>query len=214
MPVLVGGKPPKKRFNIKGEWIAIGLGLPALLVMFAIATAPDEKPKPRESVSQPQASPPPVAAAPPVATPVAAPQPDGIGVSRAAVQSIFEQSQIGFKFEQSSDVQGQSRVIGESPNGLAFVELIGPSSNLTNATIVIGFPSDDQQARMLSAAYILGFIKNAAPEWTDGNDWVAKNMAALTNGSATETSTTFADKKARLILVREMGLFTLSIKPN
>jgi len=43
MPVLVGGKPPKKPFRIKGEWLAIGLGVPALLMMLVIANSPEKK---------------------------------------------------------------------------------------------------------------------------------------------------------------------------
>ncbi|MEO1208893.1 MAG: hypothetical protein AAFX78_05045 [Cyanobacteria bacterium J06638_20] len=46
MPVLVGGKPPKKKKpKIKAEWWAIGLGIPALLVMLAIASLDEPVPE-------------------------------------------------------------------------------------------------------------------------------------------------------------------------
>lgn len=210
MPVLVGGKPPKRRFNIKGEWIAIGLGLPALLVMFAIINAQDEDPKSRETVSQPQSIPSPVVAS----TPVAAPQPDGIGVSRAAVQSMFEQPDIGFSFETVTPVRGQPRVMGTSPNKLAVIELIGPPNELVSATIMVGVPSDDNGARMMNVAYTIGFIKNAAPQWTNGNEWFQENLTAILNSSSNEASTTFAGNRAELTVLREMSTFTLTIKPN
>lgn len=210
MPVLVGGKPPKKRFNIKGEWIAIGLGLPLLLVMVVGVVSEDDAPRQRETVSQPQSAPAPVVAS----TPVAAPQPDGIGVSRAAVQSMFEQPDIGFRFETVTPVRGQPRVMGTAPNGLAFIELIGSPQELVSATIVVGIPNDDEEARMMNVAYTIGFIKNAAPQWTNGNDWFPANLTSLVNGSSDKASATFAGKRAELTVLREMSTFTLTIKPN
>jgi len=183
-------------------------------------TAPKSEPPSTTASPQPVVvASPATTAAPPSPSVAPSPTPQvvrspGIGVSRTAIQSIFEQSEIGFTFESSSSVASQPRVMGTSRNRLATIELIGPSSELVSASILIGIPNDDTQARNLNVAYTLGFIKHAAPEWIDGPTWFNDQIVAMANGASTEASTTFSDKQATLNVIKEMGIFTLTIKPR
>lgn len=142
------------------------------------------------------------------------PASSGIGVSRQAIQTVFEKPEIAFNFETSTPVDGQPRVMGKSRNGLAFVELVGQPTNLMSAAIMVGLPNDDVEARQLSAVHMLGFLKTVAPEWTGGSDWLAESLRAIRSGSQVEAVTTYGNNEVRIIVVKEMGLVTLSIKPQ
>ena len=103
----------------------------------------------------------------------------GIGVAEATIQSLFEHSDVGFTFENSSSVKRAPRSIGTSPHGLATIELIGQPENLTQATIRVNIPDDDTQALTLNAEYVLRFIQSVAPQWAGGGDWVIQNLDAF-----------------------------------
>lgn len=215
MPVLVGGKPPKKKKpKIKGEWLAIGLGLPVLLIVGAIAFMRDSTPELQNASPTPVASPAPAAPpSPEGALPVVEVSP-GIGVSRSAIQSVFEAPGIGFVFEESSRVQGQPRVMGTAPNQIAIIELIGSPNELTTAAIIIGVPTDNDEAVAQNAAYTLRFLEIAVPGWANGSDWLIQNLDALNQGTARRASTVFGDKRIELVALTEVSMFSLSVKPS
>jgi hypothetical protein len=139
---------------------------------------------------------------------------NGIGVSRQAVQSVFEEPSINFRFEASTPVDGQPRVMGKSPNGLAVVELIGQPANLTSASIMVGIPNDDAEARQLSVIHAMGFLKTTAPQWTGATDWLTTSVQQIASGSQTEATTTYGSNQVRLSIIKDMGLMTVTIKPQ
>jgi hypothetical protein len=139
---------------------------------------------------------------------------NGIGISRQAVQSVFEEPGINFRFEASTPVDGQPRVMGKSPNGLAVVELIGQPASLTSASIMAGIPNDDAEARQLSVIHAMGFLKTVAPQWTGATDWLTTAVQEIASSSQTEASTTYGSNQVRLIVIKDMGLMTLTIKPQ
>ncbi|MBD2156281.1 hypothetical protein [Leptolyngbya sp. FACHB-16] len=208
MPVLVGGKKPKKQFKA-GGWIAVGLGLPAALILVAIGNWQENKSEPAPQVAVRQSSPAPAAPAP--VRSVAPVQPEGIGVSRTAIQSVFERPGVDFQFERTPNSGGQQRVRGTSPNGLATIELIGPPDELVSATIMIDASNANTGLQEQNAIYTLGFIKYAAPEWVGGQDWFQRNLDRLAEGTSNETYTTFSDKSVELSLLRDIGIISLSI---
>jgi len=138
---------------------------------------------------------------------------NGIGISRQAVQSVLEEPSINFRFEASTPVGGQPRVMGKSPNGLAVVELIGQPANLASASIMVGIPNDDE-ARQLSVIHAMGFLKTAAPQWTGATDWFTAAVRKIASGSQTEATTTYGSNQVRLIIVKDMGLMSVTIKPQ
>jgi len=135
----------------------------------------------------------------------------GINVTRAAIQSVFEKPEIGFKFEEVTDVRGQPRVMGEAKNGLAYIELIGSPENLKSASIMIGLPSDAPDVLIENTAYMLGLLTLAAPDWEEGSDWLTASLAtAAEEGGKVET--VHGNLRIALILIKEMGIVTLTIE--
>ena len=136
--------------------------------------------------------------------------PPGIGVSRQEIQSLYEQPDIGFTFEPSELADGTPRVIGESPDGIAFLELIGPERDITKATIMAAMPSDDTGAIAMNAAYMLGLLNHLVPDWSDGGDWLAKHFAVAADEG--EARTIQGNVEISLTAYRELGMVLLTVE--
>ena len=137
-------------------------------------------------------------------------QPPGIGVSRQEIQSLYEQPDIGFTFEPSELADGTPRVIGGSPDGLAFVELIGPERDITKATIMAAMPSDDTGAIAMNAAYMLGLLNHLVPNWSGGGDWLAEHFAVAADEG--EARTIQGNVDITLTAYKELGMVLLAIE--
>lgn len=199
----------------------------ASLLCIGVTNSPDTPPT--SSTSSPVASPlpdaSPVAIAPsaaspspstpkpsPVASVVSSPVAPSLEISRSAIQSVFSKPEIGFFFEPSSDVQGEPRVTGKSPNGLASIELIGQPEDLSEIGMMLGIVNDNQQATMLNALYALGLMKLIAPEWDGAGEWLNQGLQKIAAGQE-EVSITQNDKRIKLSFVKGFGLMFISIKP-
>ena len=137
-------------------------------------------------------------------------QPPGIGVSRQAIQSLYEQPDIGFTFEPSELADGTPRVIGESPDSIAFLELIGPERDITKATIMAAMPSDDTGAIAMNAAYMLGLLNHLVPNWSGGGDWLAEHFAVAADEG--EARTIQGNVDITLTAYKELGMVLLTIE--
>ena len=197
------------------RWFAAGIGAAiALFIILGVTLSAyedetdDEKPSPSATVIA-RTAPPTATLAPPTATPTAA-APRGLGVTRQAIQSAFEQPGIDFSFEASPLADGTPRVLGDSPDGATLIEIIGPAGAPTTATIIIGIPPDSGGIS-LESVYVAGFLEHAAPGWSEGPAWVGDNMtAALVSG---EAETTAGDLFIKMIgIVRgDSGLLILTV---
>ncbi len=125
--------------------------------------------------SLPTAAPIPTNTPMPTPQPTATPRPTstprvlGLGVSRRAVMEQFEDPAFGFTFENSPLLDGRQRVLGQNPEG-ALVELIGPRSNLTEASISVFLSSDDYQNTINVLAMLLLIISTTS--WESAADWL------------------------------------------
>lgn len=137
-------------------------------------------------------------------------QSEGLNVSRQQIVNLYSQKEIGFKFEESSPVDGQPRVMGTSPDDLAILELIGPPENLQSASIVIFIPADRQDIILKNSVYMLGLVKNVMPEWDGGSDWVVNSLEKLFEEET--ISTTQGNKYVELTASKELGMIILTIK--
>ena len=137
-------------------------------------------------------------------------QTPGIGVSRQVIQSLYEQPDIGFTFESSELADGTPRVIGESPDGIAFLELIGPERDITKATIMAAMPSDDTGAIAMNAAYMLGLLNHLVPNWSGGGDWLAEHFAVAADEG--EARTIQGNVDITLTAYMELGMVLLTIE--
>ena len=90
---------------------------------------------------------------------------------------VFTHRDIGFFCQSSPLIGGQARLLCESPNGLAMIELIGPPSNLTEASLLTFTPdANDSDGKALRGIYLLGFIKAVYPNWNGMVDWFERSF--------------------------------------
>ena len=149
-----------------------------------------------------------------VATPVPPPTPGlstpvpqrGLGVSRRAIEAAFT----GFSFQSSPLADGRPRSLAESLDTATLIEIIGPDGGPTQATIIIGLPNDSPDVVALNTLYLLTFVPTVAPDWAGGVDWVMDKIDAMAAGES-EARTTTGNLIVELGLIRELGLFSLTI---
>lgn len=133
-----------------------------------------------------------------------------MGVSRYEIQSVFESPEIGFTFEEAEKVEGQPRVIGQSANGLAIMELIGPPNNLTYASMTAGIPNDNQKAVLENGIYLMGLLNLTTPEWNGNIDWFNDSLAKLSDRK--EIATVYSNLAITLTRYEEFGFIGLTIE--
>jgi len=96
-------------------------------------------------------------------------------ISRTEIQSKFEWRH-KFSFKKSSPVDGRPRIVGTSPDGLVWLELIGDHDKLDVGTMIFGIPNDARDLANANKPYLSDFIKFAAPE-IDGVQWLNENLS-------------------------------------
>ena len=130
----------------------------------------------------------------------------GIGVSRSDFTSLFLSESFGFIPEDSLLRDGRERLMLTAPDGKTTIHLIGPSDDITEATIIawsqdISFP-----------LYIVGFIAIAIPEWAEGSTWLADNLSKLLDDPSTPIHAEYENIKIEYSYIEVLG--TLSITVN
>jgi uncharacterized protein YgiM (DUF1202 family) len=144
----------------------------------------------------------------PVKTVAAAAQ--GIGVSRAKLQSIYEG--LGFLFESTPLQDGRPRMMADQ--GSTIVELIGPPQELEVATVIAFIPNDDPDAVTEIIIHMLMLPKTVLPSW-DAADWFADHLEIGVNdpSGSYEESITVDGRLVTLSIEQSMGMILFSIKP-
>lgn len=129
-------------------------------------------------------------------------------LTRQQFTSTFTSPEIGFVCESSPLRGGKPRLLCESPNGLATLELIGASRNLESANLV-AFVTSNSAA--LATIYMLGFVKQAHPSWEGSSDWVT---SAINRGmSGQKISHVRGGYVTELSVTASLGMVLITIKP-
>lgn len=158
------------------------------------------------------ATPTPMPTATPTATPVPTPIPEpGIGITREAVESRFTKA--GFEFEESWLEDGRFRTMASEDGAL--IELIGPSEDLSQASLLFDFPAEvnrfNRSRLLVSIAIYLAFLEETFPEWLDAGDWASTTIARL--GGDGELSTTHGNKRLEVSDRRDLlGWVIVTVK--
>lgn len=133
-----------------------------------------------------------------------------LGVSRAAIQALFEGPEFGFVFTDAAPAGGHPRIIGKAPNRLAHLELVGTPQVLREASILLGMPREQPDAVAQNAVYMLSLIKTIVPDWPQATEWVNENVErAMTEGQA---SIVWNNKKITLLGIADVGALAVSVK--
>ena len=179
------------------------LGL-SLVGCSAFPTTPTPTPVPTET-------PVPVPTATPVPTPIPTPPPRGIGVGRAAYLAAFGPSGLGFSFEPEGTFEGQPQLIGRSPDQAFMLQMIGPPTNLSDASLTI--PSQATAGGNAAATLTMSrFIGVTDPDWSDqGVAWVAQQAQAGQSGQYLKT--THGHHLYSVGLLLAMGMISVDVEP-
>ena len=134
----------------------------------------------------------------------------GLGVSRRSIEDVFTKPEIGFSFESSPLADGRPRSLAQSPDGVALLEIIGPSYAPTQASLIVGLPDDAPDILALNTLYLLAFVQNVAPGWAGGTDWVMDKIGAMAAGEL-EARTTTGNLIVEFSLLEGLGVLNLTI---
>lgn len=97
--------------------------------------------------------------------------------------------------------------------GNFLLELIGPSENLSQVTIMFDLPDHDRDARNINLINVIGFLGMVFPEWEEAPDWVGASIGS-TSGSG-ERSTL---QDGELLSIHDsrdlLGLVTMTVEPE
>ena len=176
----------------------------ALLIPLLVACGDGNQ----ESVpSAPTAVPSPTAIVIPTSVPTPVVVSRGIGVSRSDFSPFVSMDVWSFTAEDSPLRDGRERLILTSPDDNTMVELIGPSDDLTEATIIIWDPQNS-----ISALYMIGFISVAVPGWAEGSTWLTDNVGKLLADPSTSIHAQYENVKIQYSYTEVLG--TLSVTVN
>ena len=97
----------------------------------------------------------------------------------------------------------------------ALIELIGPSEDLAQASLLFDFPTEvnrfNRSKFLISIAIYLAFLEEIFPEWPDANDWATTAIAQL--GGDGERSITHGDKRLEVSDHRDLlGWVIITVK--
>lgn len=139
-----------------------------------------------------------------------------LGVSKAEIKGIFSQPEVGFTFENSPLTDGTPRLLGQSSNGLAMMELYGSGDKLTKATLMTFVDNTvSSQNINLIALYNVAFLEKISPgyEW---DSWIGKSAEELGMEGSGEKRVNAGDNVVSLSLEKIEGvfMFLLSIEPK
>lgn len=150
---------------------------PTKAIVKVVEVEPTQTPEPT-ATAKPTQTPSPTAKPTVKPTTVPAEEPSivqGMGVPREKVQAAFEK--LNFVFKPSSAVRGQPRVMAQ--RDIAIVEIIGPASDITQASVLLALSANDSDAATRGLIYWGMLITAIAPD-RDIGPWVVDQMKAAT----------------------------------
>lgn len=102
----------------------------------------------------------------------------GLGVSRSELQSVYKPSSMGgFTLRSAPLDNGTPRYIGQSQDGNAALELIGPADNLTGASLMVALNAG-RDADVRHGIYLEKLWSKTV---SGGNDWLVNSLRRATD---------------------------------
>ena len=100
--------------------------------------------------------------------------------------------------------------MGQSQGGA--LEIIGDDRNdIDAATLLVGFPSDNNSVIIENTALLLRFIKNADPSWSGGARWMNGAIERLSAGEES-VDVIRGERRISMQMVKEFGLVIVTVK--
>lgn len=141
-------------------------------------------------------------------SPQISPESAGIGLSYSQVTDYLTNV---FDMQEASAVNGVSRMMGKSSNGIAILEVIGDASHVSQASLIIGLPKDDRATALVNSAMVLRFMRNVAPGFDEASDWLVRAMEkSLVTDNSVEM--TWNNRRITLKVMQSIGMMTISVR--
>ena len=113
------------------------------------------------------------------------------------------------QFVESSSPNADSS-FATSLDNLAIIQTMGPSSNLTHATMILPV-SSDASTSVIQSAYSLRFLQNIFPNWDGAGDWLTGAVGSLTTDGVDRVTTVQDGKLVEIRAAKEIGTISLSV---
>jgi len=98
-------------------------------------------------------------------------------------------------------------------NKFVTLELIGERNNLRQVTLVVGMPNDSELIVAQNSAIMYRFLENIFSERKiEVRGWVLSNLENLSRTEKNEAEAVFGDKKISIIIIKKLGMITLSVE--
>lgn len=185
--------------------LVFGGGVLLFFILFGVTASPTEQPE--EEIKQPEETTllPQEEITQPSQEEIEKQEPEkeiveiGIGVSRKSIIDVFEKPAVGFSFSEGIPIRGQENYVGRK--GTAIVQLLGPASDLSEASIMV-LMSTDVEENILSLANMIGFANIIN---TNSVDWVTNEFPKI----AADINKPYSNTK-----VFNKQLFKISLTPD
>jgi len=133
-----------------------------------------------------------------------------IGIS---YDEVMEYLSNFFSMEKATLVHGQERYMGQTSDSLAVLEIIGNKDNISQATLMIGVPSDAPRILVRNTAMLLRFLENTVPEWTNSSEWATAAMKRVTNiPGVSDVKVVKGNKLITMTFLKPVGMLSLTVK--
>ena len=133
-----------------------------------------------------------------------------IGISYYQVMEYLSKF---FLMEKSTPVRGQERYMGQTPDSLAILEIIGNKNNISQATIMIGIPNDVPDKLVRNTIFAIRFLENTVPEWTNSNEWITANAKRVADiPGVSDAKVVKGNKLITMTFLKPLGMLTLTVK--
>lgn len=131
-----------------------------------------------------------------------------IGISYRQVTENLDQF---ISMSKSTDVDGQTRYIGQTSDSLASLEIIGNKFDVTQTTLMIRSPKGAAEIVSRNAAILLRFVRNTTPEWRESSDWVTSALRRVGSAGKPEQITR-GNKSIEVSLIDNLDMVSVTVK--
>lgn len=111
-------------------------------------------------------------------------------------------------------IENHPRVMGQSPDGLSMLEIVGIPADLTKVTIIVGLPSDNAHVSDLNRTYMLKLLQHLFLTKHQAPDWLTESTLQLTNGYTGDLITIRDNKRIKPSAIGALSTLVLVIEPD
>jgi len=126
---------------------------------------------------------------------------------------VLENLEDKFVMKEATPVDGETRYMSETTDSLATMEIIGEKNNVSQATLMIGLPNDDNGILLSNTTTLLVFLKNTFPEnYNEVKDWTMNSVDEFNSSDKEENEKIFGEKSIKVSILKSLGILTITVK--